>query len=435
MTNRPARPDRLAIVALAATLVFAACDSATPSVTPPTASTSPSVAPSTAPTTSPAATATTGNPEVDAVYDAIEEQVVTMRGLTPTGDVERATLSEADLRTQIEQMYREETPPELAAANERLYKALGLMPADESLEDLTIDLLSGGVAGYYRDDQKKLYIVSKTGEVGVNEKITFAHEFDHALQDQHFEVFREQEDVSDRSDWILARQAVYEGDATLLMTLWASQHFTPAEFQELLRLGADQESAELLERMPAIMRETLLWPYTQGATFAQTAFVSGGWSSIDAIYADMPESTEQILHADKFESREAPKDVQLRDDLATRLGEGWSVGMEDTFGEFQLGIWLDEAEVLGATDAAAGWGGDRLAVLSGPDGAWAVVVATDWDTPEDATEFETAAQAAVETLEDEAAVLPGAGGTQRWVLVASDDSTLGTVSGVLGLAG
>ena len=436
MTDRHPRIDRLAVLPLATALLFAACNTTQPSATPsatPAASASASASPQAPASASP--TATAGNPEADAVYDAIEDEVTAMRGLEPTMDVERATLSEADLRAEIERMYHEETPPELTAANERLYKALGLMPADESLEDLTIEMLSGGVAGFYRDDQKKLYVVSKTGEVGVNEKITFAHEFDHALQDQHYPVFKDQDKVIDRSDWILARQAVYEGDATLLMTLWASENFTPAEFQELLRLGTEDESAQMLERMPAIMRETLLWPYQQGAVFAQTAYMQGGWPSIDAFYENMPESTEQILHADKLADREPPKDVQLPETLATDLGSGWSVGMEDTFGEFQMGIWLRETKAPAPTDAAAGWGGDRVAVLNGPNDAWAVVLATDWDSAADAAEFETAATVAVDSLEGSAAVLPGAGGTVRWVLVASDDAALGTVSGALGLAG
>jgi hypothetical protein len=191
----------------------------------------------------------------------------------------------------------------------------------------------------------------------------------------------------------------------------------------------------MLERMPAIMRETLLWPYQQGAVFAQTAYMQGGWPSVDALYDNMPESTEQILHPDKLADREPPKDVQLPDTLAADLGSGWSVGMEDTFGEFQMGIWLRETQAPTPTDAAAGWGGDRVAVLNGPTDTWAVVLATDWDSAEEAAEFETAATVAVESLDEAAAVLPGAGGTLRWVLVASDDATLGTVAGALGLAG
>ena len=105
-----------------------------------------------------------------------------MRGLQPTGDVDRRTIDRAELTTEIEKLYRAETPPELVAARERFYKALDLLPADASLDDLEIEMLSAGVAGYYRDDQKRLYVVSTSGNVGATEKITFAHEFNHVLQ-------------------------------------------------------------------------------------------------------------------------------------------------------------------------------------------------------------------------------------------------------------
>ena len=40
--------------------------------------------------------------------------------------------------------FDEDTPPEYVAANERLYKALGLMPQDGDLRALTLDLLRAG---------------------------------------------------------------------------------------------------------------------------------------------------------------------------------------------------------------------------------------------------------------------------------------------------
>ena len=84
----------------------------------------------------------------------------------------------------------------------------------------------------------------------------------------------------------------------------------------------------------------------------------------------MPESTEQILHPEKYAANEAPVAVTLPADLATQLGTGWTVPLTDTFGEFQTAIWLRGAGVdePAASDAAAGWGGDRLAVINGPDG-------------------------------------------------------------------
>jgi hypothetical protein len=429
--NHP-RYRRPSIGLLIVALVVTACGANDPSPSP-----SPSATPTTTFTDPPVLTPTPDASPVDAsaVYDEIEQQVIAIRGLDPTGAVERETIDEARLGALIKQMFEEDTPPEYLAANERLYKALGLMPEGDSLEDLTLELLSGGVAGFYRDDQKKLYVVSKSGAVGGNEKITFAHEFDHALQDQHFTVFKDQEDVTDQSDRILARQAVYEGDATLLMSLWAGQHFGPTDMQDVLEAGNDPESTEMLERMPAILRETLLYPYTTGLTFAQTAFMGGGWEAVDAFYADMPESTEQILHADKWEAREAPVPVALPKDLAKDLGKGWSLPLQDTFGELQLEIWLRDTGAANSREAAAGWGGDRLGVLEGPDDAWAVVVATEWDSAAEAAEFETAATTSVGSLGGSARLLPGAGGTARWILVASDDDTLERVANVLGLAG
>ena len=430
---RRSRLDRLAVGLVLVTLLAAACGSgdASPSPSPSADATTPSPSP----TDAPPPTAEPSPVDPTAVYDAIEQQVVAIRGLDPTAGVERETIDEQQLGDLIRQIYEEDSPPEYIAANERFYKALGLMPQDESLEDLTLELLSGGVAGFYRNDQKKLYVLSKSGAVGGNEKITFAHEFDHALQDQHFTVFKDQKGVRDQSDRILARQAVYEGDATLLMTLWASQNFSPTDMQDVVAAGRDPEATEMLERMPAILRETLLYPYTTGLTFAQTAFMAGGWAAVDAFYADMPVSTEQILHADKWQAREAPKKVALPKNLARDLGKGWTLPLQDTFGEFQLGIWLREAGATDATAAAAGWGGDRLGVLEGPGDAWAVVMATDWDSAAEAAEFETAADTGVATLGPNARLLPGKGDTVRWILVASDAATLAKVANVLGLAG
>lgn len=395
------------------------------------------------PTASPTATAPASpvaSEDAAAVYDAIEGQVVAIRGLKPTRSVQREVIDEAQLRTMLTKQFDEDTPPAYLAANERLYKALGLLPDDASLRDLSLDLLSGGVAGFYRDDQGKLYVVSRSGGIGGNEKITYAHEYDHALQDQTWPVFKDQDKVLDRSDWIMARQAIYEGDATLLMSLWAIANLTPAELQDVISAGSDPAQTALLERMPAILKETLLFPYTTGAAFVQAAQVKGGWAAADKLFDRLPESTEQILHPEKYRANEAPLPVSLPDDLAKRLGAGWSVPMQDTFGELQTGVWLRESGVAtaAANDAAAGWGGDRLAVIDGPDNAWAVAWKTAWDTKADAAAFEAAADPWIRSS-GSAGGAPSRSmlgtGTTRWIILASDPDTQGRVANALGLAG
>ena len=151
----------------------------------------------------------------------------------------------------------------------------------------------------------------------------------------------------------------------------------------------------------------------------------------------MPESTEQILHPEKYTAGEAPVAVTLPADLATRLGTGWTVPLQDTFGEFQLGIWLREAGVAGgdATAAAAGWGGDRLAVVEGPDGAWGVVHRhgvghRDGRRPSSRTP-PTPPSRACPTRRHVAEST----GKRVTILIASDEATLQALDGIFGATG
>ena len=104
--------------------------------------------------------------------------------------------------------------------------------------------------------------------------------------------------------------------------------------------------------MPPVLRESLLFPYTGGLTFTQRLHGAGGWEAVNDAFAKPPASTEQILHPEKYDSGEAPLEVDLPDDLAARMGAGWKVGLEDTLGEFQLKVWLAETAGDGAASAA-----------------------------------------------------------------------------------
>ncbi len=417
---------------LATLLVAAACGDAAPSASP-SASAPPSSAPS--PTTAPSPSASAGVTDVDAIYDQIEAQVLELRQLDGA-TVERQTIDEAALAAKTTEDFDTDNPPEYVEALGRLYQALGLLDPDEDLRELYLDLIESQVAGFYRPDEKTLYVVSRSGTVNGADKVTFAHEYDHALQDANFDVFGKFEELRDESDEALARAAVYEGDATLLMSLWAIPNLTQAEIQDVAAASNDPEANAILAATPAILTEALIFPYTSGIAFLQPVQLSGGWAGVDELYANLPVSTEQILHPEKYLQGEAPTDVTLPSDLAGGMGEGWSLAIEDTWGEFQTGVWLRDSgvEADAANEAAAGWGGDRLAVLQGPDGAWATAMQFVWDTPEDADAFEAAAGTAIKQAGGPAQVVPG-DSTTRWILVGSDDDVLNALAGAAGLAG
>jgi hypothetical protein len=419
-------------------LVIAACGSSGPTGSP-AGSPNPPVGPTGSLVPNPTASAA-ATPVVDpaTLYRTIEDQVVAIRGLQPKAAVSPTVLDDAGIKKLITDSFGKDNPPALMAANERIMKALGLLPADASLTDLYISLLSSQVAGLYSPDDKKLYVVSKSGGLGATEKVTFSHEFTHALQDQNFDLGTLRLDEVGQGDRSFARLSLVEGDATLTMSQWEIQHLSQAELGEILSASAGDESLKILLAMPPILRESLLFPYTVGLGFVQGMQAGGGWDSVNAAFAQPPDSTEQILHPDKYFAHEKPISVELPKTLVSGLGSGWKVGLEDSFGEFQMQVWLKQNTTVPAAtaiDAAAGWGGDRIAVVNGPNGAWAVVFRTVWDSDADAAAFESVATPIVAKLANPADLLPGAGGRERWILIASDTTVLGTLGSALGLAG
>jgi hypothetical protein len=388
------------------------------------------------PTTSP-----TTPPDPATVYAEIEEQVRAIRGLQEKAPIQPKILDEAALTDYVKVQFRKDNPEDVIEANERLLKVLGLLPTDASLEDLYIGLLSSQVAGLYNPEDKTLYVVSRTGGLGPTEKTTFAHEYTHALQDQNFELSKLELDATGEGDRAIARLSLVEGDATLLMTLWQIDNLTQAEIIRLFSEALNPAVTAPLENMPAVLRESLLFPYTGGLNFTQRLQTSGGWTAVDAAFAKPPASTEQVIHPDKYESGEKPTVVDLPDDMAGRMGPDWTLGLEDTLGEFQLKVWLANAadgaatEQGNATEAAAGWGGDRVAVLYGPGGATAAVINSEWDSPADAAEFATQAKLVVSSLAGAGEVVAPAGGTNVRVILAPSDDMVSRLTVVLGLGG
>jgi hypothetical protein len=427
-----------ALVASAIVLALAvgACGPAT-SPSPTQSGQSPSSAPPTdRPTESPTASGSPGgsaDPAADALYQGIEDAVVELRGLQPKADVEPQLLDEAQLRQRTEESFRARNPQELIDANQILYTALGMLQPDEVLADLYIELLTSQVAGFYDFRVDELFVVARSGEVGVTERVTYAHEFDHALQDQHFDLV-ELLDLPGEGDTAVAHLALVEGDATAVMAFWAQSALTPQEALELLESAQDPEAQALLARMPPILRESLTFPYERGLQFVLGLQAEGGgWDAVDAAYEDPPASTEQILHPEKYADREDPIDVEVPEDLAAQLGEGWRSTYEDTFGEFQFQVWLRNAiDADVGNPAAAGWGGDRFVVLQGPDDAWALVMTTTWDTDADASEFQQAAGTAIGDGNHPGTVIID--GRDVTIVVASDGRLLNETVSAAGFA-
>ena len=438
-SRTPLRFRALAAIAVLA-IAIAACQpaslSGTPSpsaaATPPATATPSASAPS---ATSAAPSAAASPADLSATYAGIEGDVRAIRGLQAKKPVDPVVLDDAGIKKITADGFAKDNPQAVVDANERLLKGLGLLPADASLRDLYVKMLGEQVAGLYSPDDKALYVVSRSGKLGPAEKTTFAHEYTHALQDQNFDLSSLKLDEVGEGDRGTARLALVEGDATLVMTYWQIQHLSPQELLQLVGESLNPEVTGSLTEMPKVLQESLLFPYTAGLTFVQMLQATGGWDAVNAAFTNAPASTEQVMHPEKYLSHEAPVDVTLPEDLAAKMGSGWSKGLEDTLGEFQLKVWLDQVKAANgapsADQAAAGWGGDRVMLLDGPPGARAIALKTAWDTPKDAQEFAAVAGPVVDQIGN-GKVIPGADGSTVTVVLGSSPEVTSQLQAALG---
>jgi hypothetical protein len=359
-----------------------------------------------------------------AIYAQIEQQVEQLRGLPATQTVTPTLLDEQGVRDWMTKANQEQTDHLAVAKEGRLLIHLGLLPAGSSLEQLGLDLQAGQVIGFYDSVSKQLYVLSQSGGVGALQKLTFSHEFTHALQDQNFGLDKLVTDAPDQSDRDLARLSIAEGDATLLMTQWAAKNLPLIDMLSLA--GVAGAGSDQLAAAPAILRETLMFPYQQGLAFVQGIYADGGWAAVNKLYSKPPDSTSQILHPALYTGGVKPIAVSLPK-LPAALGTGWQLVTQDTLGELNLSVWLEgehptSAQTDAATNATSQWGGDRVGLYEGPSGAWAVVLRTAWRSDTGRQEFRDAAALAAGRLAGPIAVCGGSGTVE--VYVASDQATL-----------
>lgn len=330
------------------------------------------------------------NPKTAAVRAATTEvlnETSEIRKLRILRPVQSGAQSRDEIKQMLVRNLNESTTPEELAAGEKTLKKLGLVPADFQLRPFMLSLLVEQVAGYYDPRTREFYLADWIDLDG--QKPVMAHELTHALQDQHFNLRRFEKWPDHDSDAELAAHALIEGDAMLLMTQYVIR--TPARQLAMIRsfLTGESGSTEQFDKAPRVLRESLLFPYSQGVAWAGQVFKRGGWELVSRAYNELPASTEQILHPEKYFAREAPLKVVWKD-VSVLLGKGWKAEDHDVNGEWGYQLILDE--YLKSKDesrkAAEGWHGDSFALYTGPTkDDLALTHRTVWDTEQDAAEF------------------------------------------------
>jgi hypothetical protein len=339
--------------------------------------------------------------------DRIARVVSRLRRLPRRRRIAREVVSVDELRRRLAAETRGGDDAGAVTAEALAVKRWGLIPAGADYGQLMVDVLTEQIAGYYDRDARKLFIAARaTGDDSWADML-LAHEIDHALCDQHFDLRRLFHLPADQGDALAARRALVEGDGVALMVevLLAERGkaapWSDPEAALTLEhaLEADGPAGGQLGAAPLWVREQLMFPYRAGLGFVAAIRRHHAWDRVDRVYRRPPRSTEQILHPAAYDADERPIPVT---DRTPNVLSGWRTVYQDVWGEEGWMTFLRAHGVDGvaAATAAAGWGGDRVAVYARPDDDapdHAVGVAlTVWDTEVDARE---AAEALVRAVD------------------------------------
>lgn len=346
--------------------------------------------------------------------NAIGGQVTPLRGLSPVNSVPRTFMNREQLRAYFTDLLARDWPAEAEAREQATLRALDMAGASGDLRQSQIDSATRSILGFYDHDTKQLVVVTNRASMGVRDRVTYAHEYTHSLQDQHFGLAKLFAQAEGNNDYALALRALVEGDATLTMGLYADAHLSDLdranyqleEIQSIDLSGLTFGSGPMVE-------SAAYFPYREGAGFVAALYANGGWPMVDAAFSRPPRSTEQVLHPERYVAGDAPVAVQLP---AYQL-DGWRTLTEDTLGELYLRIYLERALPFEqAIPACEGWGGDRYQVLGDERGRVALALQTAWDTPEAAQRFYGAMASFVAGLGGSPALLEADGSHLRWQL-------------------
>lgn len=336
--------------------------------------------------------------EIATEMDEIEKQVMALRGLTSRGRVGRALLTPQELRQRVIDDFLDDYTADEARDDALTLAAFGLLEPDFDLYNFYLELLSEQIAGFYDDETKQMYVIQGEGFQGP-ERLTYAHEYTHALQDQNFDFKNglgyTDEACEQDSERCAAIQALLEGDASTLELEWFKNHASPQDIFEIQQFYNSYQSP-IFNSAPAFLQEDFLFPYTYGQTFVQYLYDQGGWAAVDRVYQNLPLSTEQILHPERY-PEDKPRSISLPD-LTTSLPNGWREIDRGVMGEWYtyliLGFGLDpnaRLEEAPAQTASEGWGGDAYVVLHDEQtNEVAMILTTIWESNADAAEFAAA---------------------------------------------
>ena len=304
-----------------------------------------------APTTEPTEPDVAPLPEDEflALVEELEAYVAEARGLDFRQPVEVELADDDEFEARLLEDFEEDVDD--IEDVEVFYRAMGLIGPDTDLLEELQAIYSAGVLGFYDTETNDLVVRGRTPTPYVRQ--TIVHELVHALDDQHFELFREQYD--ERKDEIATGfSSVVEGNARRIEQRWLGEQ--PADVREQAK-AEEQAFADGIDvdAFPEILLFEIGAPYELGQILVGSLVADGGERAVDAALGDPPTTSEQVLFPPLYSAREA------RIEVPPPPADGEVVDDGVVGALFWFGLLITGDTDVGQQDAfraVQGWGGD-----------------------------------------------------------------------------
>src|SRR5271157_5942578 len=306
-------------------------------------------------------------------------------GLPVKSTVKRQITSRATVESYLKQKFEEDEGAKRLQRSEIVLKKFGLLDRDFALKPFLLALLKEQIEAYYDSKTKTVYMLDW---VNIEEqKPVLAHELTHALQDQHSDLEKWNNQTPDdvslnssddtdhlaRDEMDTAREAVVEGQATAVMMDYILKPMGKSlikdpEVMDFVRQHmAASEDSPVLARAPLLLSESMMFPYRDGLSFEQDVWMDQGQAAAFAGTMDRPPTSSwEIINPREYEKRHVPAVPLLPNihPLLDKLYKPYDIGQ---VGQLDVRILTElfggeqaAGDLTPAWDGGLYWAGQRL---------------------------------------------------------------------------
>ena len=246
-------------------------------------------------------------------------------GLPIKSSVKRQLTSRDAVEKYLEEKFNEDQGTKRLQRDEIVLKKFGLLDHDFELKPFLLALLKEQIEAYYDSKTKTVNMLDWVGPD--DEQPVLAHELTHALQDQHSDLEKWDEQTPDdvstdsagdndhlaKDEMDTARDSVAEGQATAVM--WdcvlkpmGKSLIKDPEVLELVKTQmSSTEDSPVMARAPLLLSESMLFPYREGLSFEQDVWMDQGQAAAFAGTLDRPPTSSwEILNPREYEKKHIP---------------------------------------------------------------------------------------------------------------------------------